>query len=54
MTLNEIKCLFEREYNSYFEGDFTTYENGEYVDAHQQDLFDGFKSGVNAVLRNKP
>lgn len=46
MTLNQIKTLFEREYNSTFEGDFATYENGEYVDERQQDFFDGFNAGI--------
>jgi hypothetical protein len=46
MTFNEIKCLFEREYSAAFEGDFAEYANGEYVNEHQQDFFDGFKGGI--------
>jgi hypothetical protein len=43
--VEEIRKIFEHCTESYYEGDFAKYDNGEYVSASQADDFTMFRSG---------
>lgn len=47
--MTDIRKIFEEKTETYYEGDFAKYSNGEYIDGFQQVSFMGFKMGYNAA-----
>jgi len=45
---DKVRQDFERATESYYEGDFAKYADGDYVSAQQQDDFTMFQSGYQA------
>ncbi len=48
-----IRAAFERLTESLYEGDFATYESGDYVNEIQQYQWEGFHDGWKAALKHK-
>ena len=48
-----IRAAFERLTESLYEGDFATYESGDYVNEIQQYQWEGFHDGWKAALKQK-
>lgn len=53
MKRNECRKAFERMTESLYEGDFTKYGDGDYINEVQQYQWEGFHDGWHAALRRK-